>query len=126
MPTETFMMCYIHDFIEQLTQEFTVKKIMAVASLNDDNLTKIVYLRVKTFIPVDPNISCQIKDFTNGQINTTSVKLIDNMGFDNMPIISLNGMILGLTTKTVRNIDNNFYVEEKNLGDQELREFWVS
>ncbi|CAB4373278.1 unnamed protein product [Rhizophagus irregularis] len=126
MPTETFMMCYIHDFIEQLTQEFTVKKIMAVASLNDDNLTKIVYLRVKTFIPVDPNISCQIKDFTNGQINTTSVKLIDNMGFDNMPIISLNGMILGLTTKTVRNINNNFYVEEKNLGDQELRELWVS
>ncbi|PKY16282.1 hypothetical protein RhiirB3_428624 [Rhizophagus irregularis] len=99
---------------------------MAVASLNDDNLTKIVYLRVKTFIPVDPNISCRIKDFTNGQVNATSVKLIDNMGFDNMPIISLNGMILGLTTKTVRNIDNNFYVEEKNLGDQELREFWVS
>ncbi|CAB5394775.1 hypothetical protein RhiirA1_463915 [Rhizophagus irregularis] len=98
---------------------------MAVARLNDDNLTKIVYLRVKTFIPVDPNISCWIKDFTNGQVNTMSVKLIDNMGFDNMPMISLNGIILGLITKTVRNVDNNFYVEE-NLGDQELREFWVS
>ena len=54
-----------------------------------------------------------------------SVKLIDNMGFDDMLMISLNGMILGLTTKTVRNVDNNFYVEE-NLGDRELREFWVS
>ncbi|CAB5193519.1 unnamed protein product [Rhizophagus irregularis] len=58
-------------------------------------------------------------------VNTMSVKLIDNMGFDNMPMISLNGIILGLITKTVRNVDNNFYVEE-NLGDQELREFWVS
>ncbi|CAB4438056.1 unnamed protein product [Rhizophagus irregularis] len=103
-----------------LTQEFTVKKIMAVASLNNDNLTKIVYLRVKTFIPF---VACA-SWYTS--VNATSVKLIDNMGFDNMPIISLNGMILGLTTKTVRNIDNNFYVEEKNLGDQELREFWVS
>ena len=42
-----------------------------------------------------------------------------------MPTIGLNGMILGLTTKTVRNVDNDFYVEE-NLGDWKLREFWVS
>ncbi|PKY23999.1 hypothetical protein RhiirB3_438403 [Rhizophagus irregularis] len=68
MPTKISMMCYIHDFTEQLTQEFTVKKIMAIARLNDDDLTKIVYLRVKVFIPVDPNISCQFEDFTNGQL----------------------------------------------------------
>ncbi|CAG8721516.1 17412_t:CDS:2 [Rhizophagus irregularis] len=98
---------------------------MAVARLNDDNLTKIVYLRVKTFIPVDPNISCWIKDFTNGQVNTMSVKLIDNMGFDNMPMISLNGIILGLITKTVRNTpqhqndDMEFYqmLEEIRLAE---------
>jgi len=30
---------------------------MAVAKLNDDDLTKIVYLRVKVFILVDQNIS---------------------------------------------------------------------
>ncbi|PKY61729.1 hypothetical protein RhiirA4_487109 [Rhizophagus irregularis] len=83
---------------------------MAVVRLNDDDLTKIVYLRVKTFIPVDPNIPCQIKDFTNDQVVFLKGKFV-------VPV--------GLTTKTVRNVDNNFYVEE-NLGDQELREFWVS
>ncbi|EXX79049.1 hypothetical protein RirG_009330 [Rhizophagus irregularis DAOM 197198w] len=58
----------------------------------------------------------------------TAVKLIDNMGFDDMPAIGLNVMIMGLTTKTIRNVDNQsiieFYVEE-NLGDRKLREFWV-
>ncbi|RGB24664.1 hypothetical protein C1646_772759 [Rhizophagus diaphanus] len=104
----------------------------------------IVYLRVKAFIPVDENIPCQIKDFDKGQViflkgkfvvcaswysvNATSVKLIDNMGFDDIPAIRLNVMIMGLTTKTIRNVDNQliieFYVEE-NLGDREPREFWV-
>ncbi|CAB4442250.1 unnamed protein product [Rhizophagus irregularis] len=54
--------------------------------------------------------------------------LIDNMGFDNMPMISLNVMIIRLTTKTLGNVDNqsiiDFYIKE-NIGDQELREFWV-
>jgi hypothetical protein len=42
------------------------------------------------------------------------------MGFDDIPASGLNVMIMGLTTKTVRNIDNqsiiDFYIEE-NLGD---------
>ncbi|PKY30118.1 hypothetical protein RhiirB3_447047 [Rhizophagus irregularis] len=79
---------------------------MAVARLNDDDPTKILYLRV----------------------NAMSVKLIDNMEFDDIPAIGLNVMIMGLTTKTVRNIDNqsiiDFYIEE-NLGDWKPREFWV-
>ncbi|CAB4395383.1 unnamed protein product [Rhizophagus irregularis] len=128
MPAKISTMCYIHEFTERLTQEFTVKEITAVARLNDDDPTKIVYLRVKAFIPVDQNIPCQIKDFNKGQVNATSVKLIDNMGFDDMPSIGFNFMIMGLTTKTIRNVNNQsiieFYVEE-NLGDRELREFWV-
>ncbi|EXX67881.1 uncharacterized protein OCT59_016945 [Rhizophagus irregularis] len=144
MPAKISTMCYIHEFTKRLTQEFTVKEITAVARLDDDDPTKIVYLRVKAFIPVDENIPCQIKDFNKGQViflkgkfvacaswysvNATSVKLIDNMGFDDMPAIGLNVMIMGLTTKTIRNVDNQsiieFYVEE-NLGDRKLREFWV-
>ncbi|CAB5394804.1 unnamed protein product [Rhizophagus irregularis] len=61
-------------------------------------------------------------------VNAMSVKLIDNMEFDDIPAIGLNVMIMGLTTKTVRNIDNqsiiDFYIEE-NLGDWKPREFWV-
>ena len=53
---------------------------------------------------------------------------MQNLDFDIMPSIGLNVMILGITTKTVRNINGksvlDFYVEE-NLGDRELREFWV-
>ncbi|GES97082.1 hypothetical protein GLOIN_2v1481471 [Rhizophagus clarus] len=143
MPAKISTICYLHDFTERLTQEFTVKEITAVARLDDNDPTKIVYLRVKAFILVDQNIPCQIEDFSNGQVvflkgkfvtcgwysvNATSIKTIDNMGFDDMPAIGLNVMILGLTTKTVRNVDSqsiiDFYVEE-NLGDREPGEFWV-
>ena len=66
MPAEISTMCYIHEFTEWLTQEFTVKEITTVARLDDDDLTKIVY---KAFsVLVDQNISCQIEDFTNGQV----------------------------------------------------------
>ncbi|POG81871.1 hypothetical protein GLOIN_2v1762756 [Rhizophagus irregularis DAOM 181602=DAOM 197198] len=98
MPAKISTMCYIHEFTERLTLEFTVNEIMAVARLNDDDPTKILYLRV----------------------NAMSVKLIDNMEFDDIPAIGLNVMIMGITTKTVRNIDNqsiiDFYIEE-NLGN---------
>ncbi|GBC01272.1 hypothetical protein RclHR1_04120002 [Rhizophagus clarus] len=144
MPAKISTIYYLHDFTERLTQEFTVKEITAVARLDDNDPTKIVYLRGKAFIPVDQNILCQIEDFSNGQVvflkgkfvtcaswysvNATSIKTIDNMGFDDMPAIGLNVMILGLTTKTVRNVDSqsiiDFYVKE-NLGDRELGEFWV-
>ncbi|CAB4435262.1 unnamed protein product [Rhizophagus irregularis] len=36
--------------------------------LDDDDPTKIVYLRVKAFIPIDENIPCQIEDFNKGQV----------------------------------------------------------
>ncbi|GES74908.1 hypothetical protein GLOIN_2v1768118 [Rhizophagus clarus] len=112
MPAKISTICYLHDFTEWLTQEFTVKEITAVARLDDNDPTKIVYLRVKAFILV----------------NATSIKTINNIEFDDMPVIGLNIMILGITTKTVRNVDSqsiiDFYVKE-NLGDQELEEFWV-
>ncbi|CAB4420040.1 unnamed protein product [Rhizophagus irregularis] len=68
MPAKISTMYYIHEFTKRLTQEFTVKEIMAVARLDDDDPTKIVYLRVKAFIPIDENIPCQIEDFNKGQV----------------------------------------------------------
>ncbi|GBB86739.1 hypothetical protein RclHR1_13130005 [Rhizophagus clarus] len=100
MPAKTSMICYLHNFTEWLIQEFTVKEITAVARLDDKDLTKIVYLRVKVFIPVDQNILCQIEDFSNGQVvflkekfvscaswysvNATSIKTIDPLFSNNM------------------------------------------
>ncbi|CAB4405071.1 unnamed protein product [Rhizophagus irregularis] len=68
MPAKISTMYYIHEFTKRLTQEFTVKEIMAVARLDDDDPTKIIYLRVKAFIPIDENIPCQIEDFNKGQV----------------------------------------------------------
>ncbi|GET51469.1 hypothetical protein GLOIN_2v1768118 [Rhizophagus irregularis DAOM 181602=DAOM 197198] len=89
MPAKISTMCYIHEFTERLTQEFTV-----------------IFLKGKF-------VACA----SWYSINAMSVKLI-----------GLNVMIMGLTTKTVRNIDNqsiiDFYIEE-NLGDWKPREFWV-
>ncbi|RGB26345.1 hypothetical protein C1646_770537 [Rhizophagus diaphanus] len=107
MPAKISTMCYIHKFTERLTQEFTIKEITAVARLNDDDLTKIV-------LPdyfLERKVRC-----LRQLVNATSVKLIDNMEFDDMPAIGLNVMLMGITTKTVRNIDNqsiiDFYVEK--------------
>ncbi|GBC08279.1 hypothetical protein RclHR1_00800006 [Rhizophagus clarus] len=76
-----------------------VKEITAVARLDDNDPTKIVYLRVKAFILVD-NILCQIEDFSNGQVvflkekfvscaswysvNVTSIKTIDPSSSNNV------------------------------------------
>jgi len=53
---------------------------------------------------------------------------MEHLDFDTMPSIGLSVMIVGITTKTVKNVDGksilDFYVEE-NLGDREAREFWV-
>lgn len=50
------------------------------------------------------------------------------MDFDTMPPVGLSVMFVGITTKTVRNVNGSsvleFYVEE-NLREREPREFWV-
>ena len=66
MPAKMSTICYVHDLTERLTQEYTVKEIIAVAHLDDDDPTKIVYLKIKAFIPVDQNIMTRIEEFAIG------------------------------------------------------------
>lgn len=51
---------------------------------------------------------------------------MENLNFDTMPSIGLNIMMVGITAKSVRNVDGksvmDFYVEE-NLGDLDPRNF---
>ena len=54
--------------MERLAREYTVKEIICVARLDEDDPTKIVYLKVKAFIPSDKSIECKIEDFENGQV----------------------------------------------------------
>ena len=56
MSAKIFTICYIHECTEWLTQEFTVKEITALSRFDDDDLMKVIYLKVKTFIPSDQNI----------------------------------------------------------------------
>ncbi|PKY58370.1 hypothetical protein RhiirA4_480227 [Rhizophagus irregularis] len=63
MPAKLSTVCYVHECTERLTQEYTVKEVTAVVRLDDADPTKVVYLKVKIFIPSDQNISTQIEDF---------------------------------------------------------------
>ncbi|CAG8856560.1 17251_t:CDS:2, partial [Gigaspora margarita] len=48
----------------------------------------------------------------------TSIKVI-NFKFDDMPVLGINSVVIGITNQTVKNIENDlileFYIEEKNL-----------
>jgi len=59
-------------------------------------------------------------------VNATSIKLLENFDFNNMPSIGLSVMIVGITTKTTKNIDGKSHLEfcvEENLGEREPQEF---
>ena len=56
MPAKISTVCYVHEATERLTQEYTVKEITAVSRLDDDDPTRVLYLKVKVFIPSDQSI----------------------------------------------------------------------
>ena len=68
MSAKIATMCYIHESKERLTQDYTVKEITGVVRTDDDDPSKIIYLKIKVFIPSDKNVECKIKDFKIGQV----------------------------------------------------------
>src|SRR5829696_5968633 len=50
------------------TQGFTVKEITAVSRLSEDDPTKVSYLKIKAFIPLDREIETQIEDFNTEDV----------------------------------------------------------
>ena len=58
---------YIHQCTERLTQEFTVKEITVVSKVDFTDPTKVVYLKVKAFIPSDRSIETEMEDFESGE-----------------------------------------------------------
>ncbi|CAG8586474.1 hypothetical protein C2G38_2237987 [Gigaspora rosea] len=126
-----------------ITREFTLKQITAIAKVEDDDPTNIVFLKTKVFIPIDETVQHYIEPFEVGDViylsekfiayetyylvNATSIKVVD-LDFDDMPAIGLNVMISARTTQTVKMVDGystlDFYVEER-LGDREPSDFWV-
>ncbi len=68
MPAKIATMCYIHESKERLTQDYTVKEITGVVRTDDDDPSKIIYLKIKAFILSDKNVECKIEDFETGQV----------------------------------------------------------
>ena len=63
MPAKLSTIAYVHEVTQRQTQDFTVKEITAVSRLSEDDLTKVSYLKIKAFIPLDREIETQIEDF---------------------------------------------------------------
>ncbi|PKY58978.1 hypothetical protein RhiirA4_513997 [Rhizophagus irregularis] len=125
MPAKLSTICYIHDSTQRSTKEYSIKEITGISRLSDEDPTKIIYLKIKAFVPLDKEIDTQIEEFENGQVNATSIKPMPSLDFDMMPAVGINIMVTGLTTQTVKNVDGesvlDFHVEE-NLGDREPKE----
>ncbi|KAF0476179.1 hypothetical protein F8M41_024452 [Gigaspora margarita] len=143
MPAKVSTLCYIHDCFERITKEFIIKEVTAIVKTNDNDPTKIIFLKIKIFLPIDENAVHYIKLFEINDIiflkekfilyenyyivSATSVKITD-LDFDCMSATGMNVIITGLTTQTVKNVDShsvlNFYVEKK-IGKKELSDFWI-
>ena len=63
MPAKLSTIAYVHEVMQRQTQDFTVKEITAVSRLSEDDPTKVSYLKIKAFIPLDREIETQIEDF---------------------------------------------------------------
>ncbi|PKK66091.1 hypothetical protein RhiirC2_853136 [Rhizophagus irregularis] len=101
MPAKLSTICYIHDSTQRSTKEYSIKEITGISRLSDEDPTKIIYLKIKAFVPLDKEIDTQIEKFENGQVNATSIK----------PMPSDESVL-------------NFHVEE-NLGNREPKDFWL-
>ncbi|GET61996.1 hypothetical protein RIR_jg12137.t3 [Rhizophagus irregularis DAOM 181602=DAOM 197198] len=142
MPAKLSTICYIHDSTQRSTKEYSIKEITGISRLSDEDPTKIIYLKIKAFVPLDKEIDTQIEEFENGQViylrgkfiacngwytvNATSIKPMPSLDFDMMPAVGINIMVTGLTTQTVKNVGDesvlDFHVEE-NLGNREPKDF---
>ncbi len=81
MPAKIFTVCYVYEATERLTQEYTVKEITAVSRLDDDDPTRVLYLKIKAFIPSDQSIKTQIQDFDTGDVIFLKGKFIACSGW---------------------------------------------
>jgi hypothetical protein len=76
MPAKISTICYVHNSTQRHTTDYTVKEITAVARLDDQDHTRIIYLKIKAFIPVDASIRTTIESFNVGDVIHLSGKFI--------------------------------------------------
>ncbi|RHZ55369.1 hypothetical protein Glove_416g10 [Diversispora epigaea] len=70
--------CYIHDFTDRIASDFTIKEITGVVRLDNNDSQKIIYLRIKAFVPT---IKAQIEEFEKKQVILLTGKFVANNGW---------------------------------------------
>ncbi|CAG8626203.1 3185_t:CDS:2, partial [Diversispora eburnea] len=99
--------------------DFTIKEITGVVKLDNNNFQKIMYLRIKVFVPLDSTIKIQIEEFEKKQVSVTSIQVLLNLEFDTIPAINLQVMLTGVTTQIVQNFEEkvviNFFIENRSI-----------
>ncbi|RHZ86262.1 hypothetical protein Glove_53g79 [Diversispora epigaea] len=144
MSAKLTTICYIHDFTNRIASSYTLKEITGVIRLDNNDPQKIMYLKIKSFIPLDVNVKTRIEEFEKEQVvlltgkfiakngwysvSATSIQVLLNLDFDTMPAVGLQVILTGVTTQTVQNSEGKaamkFFIEEY-LGDRESTDFWV-
>ncbi|CAB4445218.1 unnamed protein product [Rhizophagus irregularis] len=140
MPAKLSTICYINDSTQRLTKEYSIKEITGISRLSDEDPTKIIYLKIKAFVPLDKEIETHIEEFENGQViylrgkfiacngwymvNATSIKPMANLDFNVMPAAGINIMVM--VTKDFwlemrHNSNINYLANKTNSINQTMR-----
>ena len=76
MPAKLTTICYVHKCTQRSAKEFSIKEITGILRLSDEDPSKIIYLKIKAFIPLDKNIETHIEEFEAGQVISLRGKFI--------------------------------------------------
>src|SRR4051812_26637362 len=68
MPAKLTTITYVHNVTERLATDYTIKEVTGVTRLDDNDPTKVTYLKIKAFIPINREIETHIEDFEIGQV----------------------------------------------------------
>ena len=61
-------MCYVHDCSEKVTPDFIIREITAISKVSTTDPTKIIYLRVKAFVPTNSEVDTNIEEVESGDV----------------------------------------------------------
>ena len=76
MPAKLTTITYVHSVMGRLSNNYTIKEITGVTYLDDDDPTKVIYLKIKAFIPVDREVETHVGEFETGQVVHSGGKFV--------------------------------------------------
>ncbi|RHZ62743.1 hypothetical protein Glove_335g52 [Diversispora epigaea] len=115
MSAKLTTMCYVHDCTEKITLEFIIREITVISKVSTTDLTKIIYLRVKAFVFINPEVDTSIEEVENGNVirlvTAISIKVFEEIIFETIPLIGISIIATRTTIQTVQN-ENGYSILE--------------